>query len=348
MRGSHPALYRDLTFVASAYLLEPCDIQYRKDKTYGLGRQTLPRNIAVPLNQVAEKIGQRPFMEYALSYALYNYKRVDPTKPIDYDNLELIRGFSGYNDEHGFILVHVSMVHHSGKLASASLRALDAVAANDRPAFNQAMQDVVSSYQTINGVMETMWGRSKPEGYMSYRTFIMGTKAQPMFPGGVIYEGVSDEPFKMRGESGANDSMVPLGDNLLEITAQMPVNPLTEVLRDFRTYRPRNHQAFLEYVEKRAAAVGVREFALENANSAAYYLAAVDQIRAFRHRHWNFTMHYIVTKTKHPVATVSSYEEGLDEEQSGGTKPIWRILVPFRRSADPATCLSSSNLSPFL
>lgn len=29
-----------------------------------------------------------------------------------------------------------------------------------------------------------------------------------MFPNGVIYEGVSDEPFSFRGESGANDSMV--------------------------------------------------------------------------------------------------------------------------------------------
>ncbi|GMK57446.1 hypothetical protein CspeluHIS016_0402800 [Cutaneotrichosporon spelunceum] len=300
------ALYRDLTFVASAYLLEPCDIQYRKDKTYGLGRQTLPRNIAVPLHQVAEKIGQRPFMEYALSYALYNYRRKDKSKPLDFENLDLIRAFSGHPDEYGFILVHVAMVRHSGNLTSASLRALDAAATGNRPGFDQAMKDLLATYQQINGVMETMWGRSRPEGYLAYRTFIMGTKNQPMFPNGVMYEGVSDEPFKMRGESGANDSMVPLGDNLLEITSKMPVNPLTEVLRDFRTYRPRNHQAFLTYVQDRAAAVGIRDFALKNANSAAYYLANVDQIRAFRHRHWNFTRAYILKNTKHPVATGGS------------------------------------------
>lgn len=270
--------------MASAYLLEPCDIQYRKDKTYGLGRQSLPANIAVPLVQAAEKIGQRPFMEYALSYALYNYKRKDPSKGLDYNNLDLIRAFSGYPDEYGFILVHVAMVRHSGALAAASLTALDAAAEGNRPAFDKAMRDLLSSYQTINEVMETMWGRSKPEAYLSYRTFIMGTKSQPMFPNGVIYEGVSDEAYKMRGESGANDSMVPLGDNLLELTSNMPTNPLTNVLRDFRTYRPRNHQQFLEYVEKRAAAVGIRDFAMGNANSAALYLANLDQIRAFRHR----------------------------------------------------------------
>lgn len=29
-----------------------------------------------------------------------------------------------------------------------------------------------------------------------------------MFPNGVVYEGVSDQPMSFRGESGANDSMV--------------------------------------------------------------------------------------------------------------------------------------------
>jgi len=36
-----------------------------------------------------------------------------------------------------------------------------------------------------------------------------------MFPNGVIYEGVSDTPFFLRGESGANDSIIPTLDNLL-------------------------------------------------------------------------------------------------------------------------------------
>lgn len=94
---------------------------------------------------------------------------------------------------------------------------------------------------------------------------------QPMFPNGVVYEGVSDTPLFHRGESGANDSMVPLGDNLLQLTSHMPKNPLTEVLKDFRTYRPTNHKDFLEYVQQRADQVGVRDFALKDDNSASMY-----------------------------------------------------------------------------
>ena len=63
------ALFRDYTFLASAFLLEPCHLQYLKDKTYGLGRDVLPKNIAVPLSVLAEKLECYPFMEYALSYA---------------------------------------------------------------------------------------------------------------------------------------------------------------------------------------------------------------------------------------------------------------------------------------
>ena len=59
-----------------------------------------------------------------------------------------------------------------------------------------------------------MWKRSAPSDYMKFRSFIFGTapkKLNAMFPLGVTYEGVSDEPMGFRGESGANDSIVPCG-----------------------------------------------------------------------------------------------------------------------------------------
>jgi hypothetical protein len=48
------ALYRDYSFLASAYLLEPCHARFLKGEPYGLGRQALPRNIALPIVKVAE------------------------------------------------------------------------------------------------------------------------------------------------------------------------------------------------------------------------------------------------------------------------------------------------------
>lgn len=111
-----------------------------------------------------------------------------------------------------------------------------------------------------------MWDKSKPREYTSFRTFIFGITGQSMFPNGVVYEGVSPEPVSFRGESGANDSMIPLCDNLLQIL--MPDTPLTGILNDFRSYRPGNHRQFLEWVKKEAAATGVREYAMHDVTSA--------------------------------------------------------------------------------
>lgn len=47
------ALYRDYSFLASAYLLEPCHERFVRGEDYGLGRQTLPRNISLPIAKVA-------------------------------------------------------------------------------------------------------------------------------------------------------------------------------------------------------------------------------------------------------------------------------------------------------
>jgi len=84
-------------------------------------------------------------------------------------------------------------------------------------------------------VVPQMWSRSSPQEYMSLRTMIMGVKVRrkgtlaqpslaadartsqnnPMFPEGVVYEGVEEyggKPQTFSGESGANDSLVPTGE----------------------------------------------------------------------------------------------------------------------------------------
>ncbi|KAF2029258.1 hypothetical protein EK21DRAFT_101324 [Setomelanomma holmii] len=302
------ALYRDYSFLASAYLFEPCHERFMRGEPYGLGRQSLPRCIALPIVKVAEIAGFKPFMEYAGSYALFNYRLVEPEKGLDYDNLRLIRAFECGLDptssEAGFVLVHIAMVKESGALVKGAADMLDACAARDRERFDDGLRLLVGALAKVNAVMNTMWKRSKPNGYTSFRTFIFGITSQSMFPNGVIYEGVSEEPLSFRGESGANDSMIPMCDNLLQV--KMPQTPLTDILKDFRQYRPGNHREFLEAVRDSAEESGVREFAKGDSVSAALYLQALDQVRDFRWRHWCFTREYILKHTSHPTATGGS------------------------------------------
>lgn len=127
-----------------------------------------------------------------------------------------------------------------------------------------------------------------------------------MFPEGVMYEGVSDKPQYFRGESGANDSIIPLADNLLEITASLPANELTKTLREFRAYRPASQRVYLEGLEARATETGIKDFARGDEESLGLYILMVDQVREFRDRHWRFTKEYIIKRSDYQIATGGS------------------------------------------
>ena len=100
-------------------------------------------------------------MEYAGSYALFNYRLEDPKLGLEYSNLRLIRAFEHGLDpkssEAGFVLVHVDMVQNSGPLVDGVVSALDACSKNDRQAFDIGMSKVVQSMIKVNKVMDGMF-----------------------------------------------------------------------------------------------------------------------------------------------------------------------------------------------
>jgi indoleamine 2,3-dioxygenase len=271
-------------------------------------------------------------MEYAGSYALFNYRLEDPDQGLEYSNLRLIRAFEHGLDptssEAGFVLVHIDMVRNSGPLVAGTMACLSAVSqdgvvgssAQQRRDFNAGLDCIVGAMRKVNAVMESMWAKSKPRSYTSFRTFIFGITSQSMFPDGVVYEGINDDkPMSFRGESGANDSMIPLMDNFLQV--QMPNTPLTEILQDFRDYRPSNHRQFLTWVKQRSADLGLKDFALAMGpetldageeeqelikESRRLWLEILNEVRDFRWRHWCFAREYILKQTSHPTATGGS------------------------------------------
>lgn len=89
------AIFRDYSFLASAYLLEPCWERRGKGlEGLGLGRPILPKCIAGPLYKTAKLIDIPPFMSYAASYALFNWQFEDPSVGFsEYSNIRMIRAF---------------------------------------------------------------------------------------------------------------------------------------------------------------------------------------------------------------------------------------------------------------
>jgi indoleamine 2,3-dioxygenase len=248
-----------------------------------------------------------PFMSYAAAYSLYNYTLASPAHGMDYSNLRLIRAFEKGLDptssEAGFVLTHVDMVKESHALVRGAVTAIEST--HDRETFNAGLGDIIAGMQKVESSMEVMWANSKPAEYLSFRTFIFGITSQSMFPNGVVYQGIrNDEPLFFRGESGANDSMIPLLDGLLQIP--FPPTPLTKILHEFRSYRPKPHRDFLAWVREAAEEVGVKDFATKDRESGVLYLRLLDHVRSFRWRHWLFAREYIIRRTPHPTATGGS------------------------------------------
>lgn len=73
----------------------------------------------------------------------------------------------------------------------------------------------------------------------------------------------------------------------------MPDTPLTEILKDFRSYRPGNHREFLEWVKGRASDLRLKEYAMKEKSSAGnlpqHAVLNFDGCRADNHKHYTST-----------------------------------------------------------
>ena len=104
-------------------------------------------------------------MEYAGSYALFNYRLVEPEKGLEYDNLRLVRAFEHGLDptssEAGFVLVHIAMVRESGALVSGVSEALKGATARDREHFNDGLREMVGALRKVNSVMNSKYPQER-------------------------------------------------------------------------------------------------------------------------------------------------------------------------------------------
>jgi len=102
-------------------------------------------------------------MEYAGSYALFNYRLEVPEKGLEYDNLRLIRAFEHGLDptssEAGFVLVHIAMVKESGALVKGTVDMLQGSIAKDREMFDDGLRTLVGALRNVNAVMnsKSLW-----------------------------------------------------------------------------------------------------------------------------------------------------------------------------------------------
>ena len=297
------ALFRAYAFLTSAYLLAPSHFSFQKTKKYGKAHRLLPSQLSEPFVLVSEKLDVYPFIDYHYAYSLGNYVKIDNSKGYEWENLAMAAKFSGMDDERGFIMLHVDINQHSPQLVGSILEFLKS---KDNHGVNQSLKNCLSSMKSINERRQIMWQASRWKHYNDFRVFIMGIKGNDeIFGDGVIYEGVSEEPVQYRGQTGAQDNIIPTADIFTGVIDYYPSNDLTKYLLDLRSYRPKCIQNFLsdlkDEMKENRLFNSIKKS--ENEEGLCLLIQILDEIYYFRNGHWQFVQKYIMANTKYAKAT---------------------------------------------
>ena len=340
------ALYRGYAFLASAYTLESAYSQ-QMHGTYGEARRALPPQVARPFVRAADALGMLPWLDYHYAYALNNWAWKDPTLPPEermrWDNLSMCVAFSGTPDESGFILLHVHIDSHSGKIVGSivdAVRAAERIRAGEDAfaALRSALTEHLDALRTINDIRKEMWNASRWQHYNDFRIFIMGIHGNTaIFGDGVVYEGVDrfgGAPQRFRGQTGAQDDVIPTVDVFSGVEPWYPDNDLTRYLFDLRAYRPPVVRRWLEDLHAEVKRLSLWELMREDPASAALLLGIVEQVYLFRSGHWQFVQKYILANTRYATATggtpITSWIPNQIEATLAYMRELLRTLAPHR------------------
>jgi indoleamine 2,3-dioxygenase len=222
--------YVRLGFLASAY------INQVGEPLAGV----LPRNLAVPLADACRRLSRPPILSYD-GYALYNWKRFDPARPIALGNIDTIQNFVHLYDEHWFILVHVEIEQIAAHMMAGVDLATRGIAAGDRGLVNRGLQKVGESVSRQIAVLRRIPEHMDPALY--YKVF----RPYIRFFEHVVFEGVDSTPMNFRGETGAQSSIMPTLVALMKIPHRPSL--LTNHLDDMQNFMPREHRQLIADVQ---------------------------------------------------------------------------------------------------
>lgn len=271
------------SYLASAY------VHARGEETVKI----ISKQIAVPLCQLASILDRKPIVSY-WAYCLNNWKKKESKGPLSFDNLTLLQNFEDTaGDEDGFILIHTDI---EGRGGAKVVKGLERCGFAQEPFAESAsiamegLEHVADGLNRMNRTMARMPDACSKERYADIvRPYIFSFDT-------VVYEGVpefDEKPQTLRGETGAQSSIVPAIDEALGIKHKKTM--LTEHLSDMRGYMPHRHRMFLN----RMHTVGqhIRPIVKKGPQYLRQmYNDCIKALLAFNETHYKYAMEYVKAK----------------------------------------------------
>ncbi len=272
----------------------------------------IPAEIAIPWHAVATRLKRLPILSYA-SYALHNFRRIDPALPVAIGNIVLLQNFLGGIDEEWFILIHVDIEAKAGLALNAIIPAQEAVIKCDDDAVILHLSSMAQSLTAMCDTLDQMPKNCDPYIYFTrVRPYIHGWKNNPALPNGMGYEGVPEYQGslqKFRGETGAQSSIIPALDVALVVTHED--DPLKRYLMEMRDYMPDADRVFIQKIE---SGPSVRDYVLSRYKQVPLlrerYNETIDLMERFRSTHLRYADQYINQQSQKSMSNPSAVGTG--------------------------------------
>ncbi len=247
--------------------------------------KVLPRNIAVPLWQVTQKLGLPPLFTYS-SMILNNWKRVDKSAQIGLDNLMIMHSYYGGMDEHWFLMSMAAIEAKGGPALQAIADVQSAADQHDHATIEQSLKTLATAQVGMVEVMHSVPEKCDPYVFYHRVRPILDAWKEP----GVIYEGVSEEPQMWIAASAAQCSLVQAIDLALGIKHAGSGGAFLKQLWD---YMPPGHRQFLVDLE---AGPSLHHYLTTQGTSALIeiYNENILLLDSFRKKHLEITGRYVV------------------------------------------------------
>lgn len=247
----------------------------------------IPRAVAVPVCQLAERMGRKPIIHHA-SGALQNWRRLDPEGGIELENLALLQGFLTSSDEAWFVLVAVLVEARGAPALPETLRAREAARTGDVAALTGSLERIAQTIQRMEEALARTYEKCDP--YIFYH------RVRPFFAGwdapGMIYEGVSEKPVRYVGGSAGQSPLVQSLDAALGVRHLRAES--RPYIAEMREYMAPAHRRFVQTLEE---APHIAEFVQERQADSPHlrdsYNRCIDRLDSFRRLHLKIAVDYI-------------------------------------------------------
>ena len=278
--------------------------------------EVLPAVLAVPWAAIAEKLGRPPMITHS-SVVLNNWRRIDPNDGIHADNLACTQHFMGGMDEQWFFTATTALEATGAPALLPLVQAKAAAADGDVGRVTELLGVIQQVFSDVNVALLRIYEKCEPFiFYNRIRMFLTGWDQT-----GILFEGVSETPFKMHGGSAAQSTLLQAYDAALGIEHLHPeTQPFLTLMRE---YMPPKHR---QLVTDLADGLSIYDFVQTHKTDApelvAVFNQCIDELDQFRRAHMEIAVRYVLHQGKNG-------EDGLG---TGGTS-----FVPFLSEARKET-----------